>query len=600
MCSNMIHDTERFIFRRLLINVMAREDWGVSDSIDDKTDRTGDEKGRPPSSRSTKEMDVTGPDPDQSLSRPRKKAHKITTGGKRKKKLERDPPKQERTKTLPNKRAHDFELTSHALKMLGIIIVIFLIICSIASYFYFFAGLDDQDEPVEVLEDSDGDGLDDAWEEEHGLDPANPDTDGDSMPDGWEEQYNLDPKDPTDADMDIDQDGYDSNHNGQLDAAELYTNLAEYIAGTNPKDKDTDNDGMHDGWESYYGERCLELKNNIQKYNPPGRRDYNYTLDPTDPADAAEDIDVDVNLNIAPDSLTNLQEFMNGTDPTKPDSDSDNLTDDQEILKYHTDPLDLDTDNDGLYDGWEIKFDPSGLSLNPLLNDTDGDGVTDTREDLDNDTLYNLYESYLGTSPVSNDTDRDGLPDDWEDRHGTAPTLKDGDADPDADGLENMQEYLFGTNPADLDSDDDNLTDGDELLSGFHGLLETGEGKFYSTPDMPLYFTNPTSNDTDGDGIKDGEEVSGAKGYVTNATCNDTDGDGIFDNEELEAGEDGFTTDPTNRDTDGDRLTDKEEVDAFWGITQGYKTFPTLSDSDGDALLDGDEVLTDFLPFTTA
>jgi hypothetical protein len=46
------------------------------------------------------------------------------------------------------------------------------------------------------------------------------DTDSDGMPDAWEEQYQLDPKDPSDASLDADDDGV--------------SNLNEYKRGTDP------------------------------------------------------------------------------------------------------------------------------------------------------------------------------------------------------------------------------------------------------------------------------------------------------------------------------------------------------------------------------
>lgn len=48
------------------------------------------------------------------------------------------------------------------------------------------------------------------------------DTDNDGMPNEWEVRYNLDPTDPSDAQMDLDRDSY--------------TNLDEYIGGSDPAD----------------------------------------------------------------------------------------------------------------------------------------------------------------------------------------------------------------------------------------------------------------------------------------------------------------------------------------------------------------------------
>lgn len=51
------------------------------------------------------------------------------------------------------------------------------------------------------------------------------DTDHDGLPNDWEKKYGLNPDDPADANQDADGDGF--------------TNLEEYVAKTNPKDKDS-------------------------------------------------------------------------------------------------------------------------------------------------------------------------------------------------------------------------------------------------------------------------------------------------------------------------------------------------------------------------
>jgi photosystem II stability/assembly factor-like uncharacterized protein len=120
--------------------------------------------------------------------------------------------------------------------------------------------------------DYDSDGLTNLQEFQLGTNPTLKDTDGDGMPDGWEVQYNLNPLDKTDANKD-----YDGVEGDGL------TNLQEYQRGTNPRNWDTDSDGMGDGWEVQYG------------------------LNPLDPADANGDPDGD--------GMTNLQEQKLWTNP---------------------------------------------------------------------------------------------------------------------------------------------------------------------------------------------------------------------------------------------------------------------------------------------
>ena len=72
------------------------------------------------------------------------------------------------------------------------------------------------------------------------------------MPDGWEVKYGLNPLDPNDALLDLDSDGFDYNWDGNL-SGEEYSNLFEYLNGTDPTNGDTDGDGMSDGWEVHWG-----------------------------------------------------------------------------------------------------------------------------------------------------------------------------------------------------------------------------------------------------------------------------------------------------------------------------------------------------------
>lgn len=82
------------------------------------------------------------------------------------------------------------------------------------------------------------------------------------------------------------------------------------------------------------------------------------------------------------DGLTDDEEAEYGTDPLNPDTDSDGLSDFDELRTYHTDPLNPDTDYDGLKDGEEVlKYE-----TNPLNRDTDGGKVADGHEVLEDST----------------------------------------------------------------------------------------------------------------------------------------------------------------------------------------------------------------------
>lgn len=76
------------------------------------------------------------------------------------------------------------------------------------------------------------------------------------------------------------------------------------------------------------------------------------------------------------DGLDDVREKEIGTDPLKSDTDSDGLSDGDEVIVYKTNPLMADTDGDGLSDGDEALI----WHTNPLNPDTDGDGYPDGTE----------------------------------------------------------------------------------------------------------------------------------------------------------------------------------------------------------------------------
>ncbi|MFY1110208.1 MAG: 6-bladed beta-propeller [Methanosarcinaceae archaeon] len=107
------------------------------------------------------------------------------------------------------------------------------------------------------------------------------------------------------------------------------------------------------------------------------------------------------------DGLSDKFELDIGTDPGNSDRDGDGLNDRIELI-HGTNLTEWDTDGDNLSDykeinGWSISFNYSNQTFNmsvhsdPLVQDTDGDGVDDQME----------YWSSL--NPGSRDTDGDGV-----------------------------------------------------------------------------------------------------------------------------------------------------------------------------------------------
>jgi hypothetical protein len=93
-------------------------------------------------------------------------------------------------------------------------------------------------------QDGDFDGMTDLQEFGHGTDPQDPDTDDDGLEDSWEVLFGYDPLDPTDALIDSDGDGL--------------SNAGEFVAHTNPLDPDSDGDGLNDGDEVAAGTQPLD------------------------------------------------------------------------------------------------------------------------------------------------------------------------------------------------------------------------------------------------------------------------------------------------------------------------------------------------------
>ncbi|WP_226013282.1 hypothetical protein [Halomicrobium salinisoli] len=243
------------------------------------------------------------------------------------------------------------------------------------------------------------------------------------------------------------------------------------------------------------------------------------------------------------------------------DTDGDGIVDSREEM-LGTNVTDPDSDGDGINDsvetagGFPIDTDGDG-TIDALDEDSDGDGVPDSREGT-KDTDGNGVPNFRDT-----DDDGDGIP--------TAVEVEDGKEfshDVDFDGTVNW-----------LDAD----ADGDGTPDGVEGTTDSDDDG------MPDYL----DNDRDNDGLPDYYErnVTGTDPADNDSDSSVTDvnesDDGVIDGMEDYDGdtlgayrEYAIGTDPFDADTDGDGLSD-----GFEDRHQGFD--PLDPDTDGDGVSDG-------------
>ena len=146
----------------------------------------------------------------------------------------------------------------------------------------------------------------------------------------------------------------------------------------------------------------------------------------------------------------------------------------------------IDSDNDGLYDYIE---DSVGTDKN--LSDTDSDNLSDYEEVYILGTDPLVYDSIVsGTSDGDADPDNDGLSNRYELDNGTNPLCDDTDSDSLTDGEEIG---TYGTDPVKYDTDEDNIGDGDEITLGLNPLDSSTDG----TPDSERIFEQKITSDSD-------------------------------------------------------------------------------------------------------
>lgn len=410
--------------------------------------------------------------------------------------------------------------------------------------------------------DADNDGLSNTMELSIGTNPLDKDSDDDTLDDYYE--FSVIMTDPLLADTDGDGLTDDVEDNGP----------------TMPRDIDTDDDGISDGDED---------------------ADHDGTYDPmeTDPMNSDTDNDL---LNDGLESGVTFG-YSGGTsagtgvpiygtagswqpdtdnstitDALDPDTDNDGLDDGMEdadgngaMNGSESDPLDADTDDDAVADG-----DEAPQLCDPLMADSDSDGLSDGLElgstvGVPSGTSSGMMVPYLGTGPgFVPDGDGGATTTDPADADTDDDLLSDGVEDADSDGVVDISE----TDPNDDDSDDDLLSDGDEVLS---------------------VGSDPLDADTDDDSVDDYTEVFADGGSIGSPP--NTDGDAYKNFADPDDDDDGIATideddngngDPTDDDYDSDGIADYlDDDDDNDGIANQDDNCPRADnagqeDDDGD------------------
>ncbi|HVL48010.1 MAG TPA: DUF4129 domain-containing protein [Candidatus Thermoplasmatota archaeon] len=389
--------------------------------------------------------------------------------------------------------------------------------------------------------DSDGDGMSDAWEVAHGLDPLSAADGGGvraallthiSLP-AWLSRASL-PAFVVGPLTDPDGDGL--------------TNLEEALSGADPRRRDTDGDGLNDFEEVVLGWSVTVDGRTTHVWSNPAR------------ADSANSGFTDFEKRQGFSVIAGRRvDFCYDTaakagvpcalDPLTPDTDLDGIDDLDEVafaVSPPLSPVESDTDRDGILDGAEVEY---WTTRSQQATPEELNRIIDQHRRCKGETwsLQQAREALLPQGRLGEGCGR------WQD----APNVVNADADGDGvnDGAELKPErrlaapgaldaYPFpASDPALFDTDGDSLDDGWEIRHAWyvHACF--------------AWDLDPTRVDSLGSCLKDG----------LSDTTRDLDGDGVdhrvgtlfpFQFAFTNLDEYALKTDPHRADSDGDGVPD--------------------------------------------
>jgi len=374
------------------------------------------------------------------------------------------------------------------------------------------------------------------------------------------------------------------------DASGTFELVGEVISVGNVVD--TDSDGIPDFWEDSNG------------------------LDKNDPADASLDLDGD--------TLTNLQEYSNNTNPNSTDTDTDGLNDADELNIHGTNPAVADSDNDGISDGDEINAGTNPLDPNDPAPQTvikvpvriTINNITDSDGDFTGMFLGSELVGEFTYDTTAVDQNPDPLGGDYP-NSATLALIGSGYQFVGSNMSTYVQDFDTGGGgdafvihtSSDMPLASMIVSNGVQVNYSWIDFVDTAGNALASdalpspAPNWQLFDNFQTfgvsglgsqgnwfeiqgavtevgvAQDSDADGMPDFWEIQyGLNPNDASDAALDFEPDGLTNLQEYNAG-----SDPYVADTDGDGLSDGDEVN-----THGSN--PNSQDSDGDSISDGDEV----------